>query len=394
MDTQDNLTLKAKIVSAPYEGVVPQPGHDLVVFEKVGAGKQGARLVKTLKDMEKFYPIPFKDYLSYAVKNAAYLDYEFKSDVFHKDESLTGTDNRILRHGFILTIRLKFYVYDPSYLVIHINNDPFGAVCKEIQNEVGADIRKHSWDALRNAKDLDNCRKIFDDILTAEKLKYFDDYAQSLGVKLLKVNCDFDFAGKDLQVIEAHADTLAEERINSLRSEIDRQQSAIKRGEKTYDHLASGIQTIIGSIAEDTDTVDKLKRLLNETKNISAELYGLPQPKQDKALPDSYRAELGLLAGLPNGRAELLKEMQRAIENYDASKLSSAKGREILTPILHWLVDLSLGDRADAEVVEKYRATIAKTLVEMTDKREISDAKAEEILRLLESKQELMRRFV
>ena len=402
MDIQENLTLKAKVVSGPYDGVVPQPGHSLVVFEKVGAGKQGTRLIKVLADMEKFISIPFKNYQSYAVKNSPSLDYEYKSKLFHKDESLSGYDNRIQRHGFVVNIRLKFHVYDFGYLAIHIDDDPLRAVCTEIEHEIGEALRKFQWTKLQREKDFNNAEQLFVDILTEEtetaygkksRERHFKEHAERLGIKLLRINCGFDFAGNDLQVIEANADTLAKERIDSLNSEIDRQKKAVKRGEETYDRLASGIQTIIGSLAENTDTVDKLKRLLSEAKNMSSELYSFSQAKEATALPKSNMADIGLLANMPSGQFELLKEMRQAMENYDANKLGLVDNSQLLTPLLHWLVELSLGEKADVAVLEKYRAAIRKALIEMTDKREISDAKAEELIHLLESKSELMRRF-
>src|SRR3569623_299571 len=111
-----NLTLKSEIVR-PVTEVNPVPGHDLVVFERIGTyGHRFHSLVPPDQGLRKglMGMLGLTNFVAYAVTQDSDLRYEFTREVTTWDQA----------GSFTLRCTLTFGVADPKLLVEQLARDP------------------------------------------------------------------------------------------------------------------------------------------------------------------------------------------------------------------------------------------------------------------------------
>jgi hypothetical protein len=140
-----NLTIERRLVKAVPDAN-PVPGHDLVIFRKLGAG--GRRFHSVLGPDQKLGAVDrllFGSHLeAYAVTRDQNLRYRFSLQELRSQEGLGP---------FSLSFTLSLSVADARKLVEGLERDPLRRLQEEIEEVTGELARSMSWDQIERPSD-------------------------------------------------------------------------------------------------------------------------------------------------------------------------------------------------------------------------------------------------
>src|SRR5882672_3664507 len=136
--TLTNLTLKSDIVR-PVNEVNPVPGHDLVIFERIGTdGHRFHSLLPPEKELREGFMkriLRPASFVAYAVTRDTDLRYEFMRNVTTWDQA----------GSFTLRCTLTFGVSDPKLLVEQLARDPLRRLERIAGDLFGSAASRVDW---------------------------------------------------------------------------------------------------------------------------------------------------------------------------------------------------------------------------------------------------------
>ena len=179
---ETNLTKAHRIAFlAPDTG--PVPGHHLLVYKKVGAGKV---LRQVLAPGEVFKRKAFEkadSLLAYCVSQSRHLRHSFRRAFVHLEP----------QHSYILHFQLSFSIEKPSLLVEQLDNDPLYRLEAETAKLFGAAIRHLPWtvivreDAHLESEALQRERADFSGVVRSN-VESVQEFAATFGFSLADVS--------------------------------------------------------------------------------------------------------------------------------------------------------------------------------------------------------------
>lgn len=131
-----NLTLEQRLVK-PALAVNPVPGHDLVVFRRLGGG--GLRFHSLLGPNDR---LGLLDKLLLSLNSRAYAvtrDQNLRHKVFVAGQTADPVGR------FTLDLTLALRVFDPQTLVEKLESDPLGRLEREVRDVLGRVASRMDW---------------------------------------------------------------------------------------------------------------------------------------------------------------------------------------------------------------------------------------------------------
>ncbi len=299
-----NLTFEQSLVTE-HTGIDGLPGYRIVVFEKLKEG--GVKFLKVVNRDERFRSAPFdlwnkrEKYFSLAV-NESILHYTFEAPV---------TLDYDLRK-FILVLHLKYRAVDVRRLAELARQDPLKRLTEWCAATLSRSCAQRKWEMIK-----DRFRELELIVLNAERAR-LRQFAEAQGIGIIDISLDRHLPGGDKEMemerirtsnekekfwINQGPDNLKQQTLRDrnhalrkgeidekyeLRSrDLDRQielqekESDVHRAaqrERILDSRDEGIMTVIRKLAENTDSPDDLREVIESG---SADAPALPEIKPE-----------------------------------------------------------------------------------------------------------------
>ncbi len=361
-----NLTQEQKVVSGEREGYVPLPGHDLVIYSVSNSRR---KLEQHIKDGEEFKPTLMSRlgtaYVSHTVNMNPQLRHQFSE---RKSHMMPG-------HSFDLTFVLHYCVEDPTIIVQRLHDDPLNAVRQEILRVVASKVACIPWVQIEAAKRTDNFAERSAAIYHECSPK-LENFAANYGIKLLQpeiglglvedavpLETEADLARKDLiarsqrrfetgeyERLKAQEEDAHE--LNTVKQHNANELSALQAQARIRDAAATALGKAFDNVATHTETAEDIER------NVRV-ITGALSSAQTANKAD-YRARLGTSSPAPallegHRRSEVAKLIDQVIQDFDSYADQPGKKRQFFAAALHWVAEMSLGNKADEALLTKWR---------------------------------------
>jgi hypothetical protein len=371
-DYSANLTLKSEIVR-PVTEVNPVPGHDLVVFERIGNdGHRFHSLLPPEREMRKGLLGVFglTNFVAYAVTKDNDLRYEFTREVTTWDQA----------GSFILRCTLTFGVSDPRLLVEQLVRDPLKRLERMAGDLFANAASRVDWVTIENQglafeRQVLASQSVNASGVQASNLAILREFAAGRGFNLRDVHLSVVFPPEFGEVIRRQreerqkqlirASTAETERLElELRSRLSQVETVQANLRGLINSAGTNLDRMLGNIADGVTSPGALRNVLVElldtfsqvSRAVSAAGVG---GNADPALALRER----VLNALPEGSG--------AVEAHPSSRytrevvalvadLSCAQSEkdQLLSATFHLLGELLLGPRADGETVKRYRSDL------------------------------------
>jgi len=380
-----NLTQEWDVVSEERKGTALENGRQLVVYELVDRGLQFAAVLGLSESMPKQKFSPFRsrpEYVSYAV-NINPPPRRFSNRFSHKSNA----------HMFGIDFNMQFSISNAKLLVDNLKDDPLRIVRNEIERLLGSEVAKQEWTSIFQEKQEDNGEKLLKDI-TNKKLEYLSNFSLKYGVEIISIasSLHLDAEDEEPNVAAAKAENkrkLAEIETSTaiknletehqiqiiqenyrLQTEQIKQDSELTLVDKNHklqilrkqhesdmiaidlkDELRKGgidaLITAAANVANNTNTIDGIVAAVRNMQNLA------PLATTGSMLP-GQTSPTGLLSSpsIHTGWATVLQEV---LEHFATTSTINMPMRRLLSVLLHWIAEVSLGDKADLKRLEEYR---------------------------------------
>jgi hypothetical protein len=364
-----NLTLKSEIVR-PVTEVNPVPGHDLVVFERIGTGghrfhslvppDQGLR--KGLMGM-----LGLTNFVAYAVTQDSDLRYEFTHEV--------TTWDRV--GSFILRCTLTFGVSDPKLLVEQLTRDPLKRLERMAGDLFVNAASRVDWTTIENQglafeRQVLSSQSVNAAGVQASNLTILRDFATGRGFKLRDVSLSVIFPPEFGEVIRRQreerqkqlirASTAETERLElELKSKLSRVETVQANLRGLIDSAGDNLNRMLGNIADGVTSPGALRSVLVELLDTFSQVsraVSAADAGGDGGPTLALRERV--LAALPEGSATVAshpaeRHMKEVVALLADLSCAQSEKDQLLSATFHLLGELLLGTRADSETVQRYR---------------------------------------
>lgn len=363
-----NLTLKSEIVRPVLE-VNPIPGHDLVVFERIGTdGHRFHALLPPDQEMRKglLGTLGLTKFVAYAVTRDSDLRYEFTRDVTTWDQA----------GSFTLRCTLTFGVSNPRLLVEQLARDPLKRL-ERIAGDLFANAASRvNWVTIENQglafeRQVLSSQSVDAAGVQGSNLTILREFATGRGFKLRDVNLSVVFPPEFGEVIRRQREERQKQLIRASTAETERLELELRSKLAQVDTVqttlrglvssaGANLDRMLGNIADGVTSPGALRSVLVElldtfshvSRAVSAAGGGGNDPSL--ALRDRVLAVLpeGSSAAAAHPAARYAGDIVALVA--DLSCAQSDKD-QLVSATFHLLGELMLGTEADGETVERYR---------------------------------------
>ncbi|MBZ5494581.1 MAG: hypothetical protein LAO76_26955 [Acidobacteriia bacterium] len=373
-----NFTQEKGAVSEERHGYGAKPGHDIAVFEIID---QGMQFVGMVKEGEQFQPKkkglfgPAREYASYAVNSTSTLNFKFTQRFDHMSAS----------HFFDLTFYVRYGVSSPALIVTKLSHDPLGKLRDEIKETLGGAITRLPWADIFQSKLANNFSTLPRQIIQGPEFERLEKFAAEYGIELKSIEISLDLSAEDAEPLKKKASFNRKEEIADIDNEgekamIAREQDLlgpkvglekakllyqkelerVKNQTELEKTVVSILGKTLGEVASGIQTPEALSRGM---EIIWQAFQGIPGPDEGRpsGMPpglasSSPVAMLG--AGSQNGHM-LATVLDEAMRRFGARKAHPFE-RDFLANLLHWIAENYRMQRADAKLLNDYRAALVE----------------------------------
>lgn len=383
-----NLTREQKLVGIEQQGASPKPGHDLVVFEELKEG--GRRYVDVVVDGSTFTArknlFGRAVYVSYPVSTNPALRHRFSTRVTHMNSA----------HAFDLTFSLSYCVAGAKTLVERLGDDPLKAVCDEVSEVMGGAVAQVPWERIEDSKLNDNFSDLWATVYQnqSERIR---DFATTYGIELHNIAAALSLTTEDSEALVAEADrdrmlrkkkveddlAAAERKFETSQQleeiQADRQVSdeqhhrnlagqqhendlkLLKAQGRLIDGGVDAVVTSFTNIGGQTFSPEGLERNFESVRRIMGSTMTGDRPLGELSPPTAPP-----LLSSTGRRQELAKVIAEIMDHFGSLLNETGPRRRCVVAALHWVAELSMGDEADADVLERNRSVLASAAEHLT----------------------------